>query len=95
MLGVMYVLTRRAFRVQFEWLRLAHLVLVMGGLAAAGDLVLPTRGAIGLLTRLLVALAIPVVLVATGFAHPAELRQLRALLARVRGVYPPPAGSES
>jgi len=93
MLGVMYMLTRAAFRVQFEWLRLARLVLVMGGLAAAGDLVLPTHGFVGLLTRLLVALAIPAALLATGFAHPAELSQLRGLVARVRRAHPPPAGS--
>jgi O-antigen/teichoic acid export membrane protein len=93
MLVVMYWLTRKAFRVQFEWSRLARLVVVMGGLAAAGDLVLPTHGVIGLLARGLVALAIPFVLLATGFAHQAELRQLRLLLARVRRPYPPPAGS--
>jgi hypothetical protein len=56
---------------------------------------LPTHGVIGLLTRLVVALAIPPVLLATGFAHPAELRQLRALYERARRAYPPPAGSES
>ncbi len=95
MLAVMYVLTRRAFRVQFEWLRLARVVLVMGGLAAAGDLVLPTHGVVGLLTRALVLAAMPPLLLATGFAHPAELRRLRTLLARVRRPYPPPAGRES
>ena len=94
MLVVMYLLTRNAFRVQFEWGRLARLVLVMGGLAAAGDLVLPTHGVIGLLSRGLVVLAIPAALLATGFAHPAELRQVRGLLARVRRPYPPPAGSQ-
>jgi O-antigen/teichoic acid export membrane protein len=93
MLVVMYLLTRHAFIVEFEWLRLVRLVVVMGGLAAAGDLVLPTHGAVGLLTRLVVALAIPLVLLATGFLHPAELRQLRTLAARVRRIYPPPAGS--
>ncbi len=93
MLTVMYLLTRHAFTVQFEWLRLVRLVVVMGGLAAAGDLVLPTHGAVGLLTRLVVALAIPLVLLATGFFHPAELRQLRTLAARARRIYPPPAGS--
>jgi hypothetical protein len=42
-----------------------------------------------------VAAAIPVVLLATGFAHGAELREARRLLARLRRSYPPPAGSES
>jgi O-antigen/teichoic acid export membrane protein len=95
MLSVMYLLTRRAFTVSFEWSRLVRLVVVMGGMAAAGDLLLPTHGALGLLTRALVAAAIPPVLLATGFAHGAELRQARILLARVRRSYPPPAGSES
>jgi O-antigen/teichoic acid export membrane protein len=95
MLTVMYLLTRRAFTVAFEWSRLARLVAVMGGLAAAGDLLLPTRGAVGLVARAVVWAAIPVVLLGTGFAHRAEVRQLRALLTRARRAYPPPAGNES
>ena len=93
MLTVMYLLTRHAFTVAFEWGRLAHLVLVLGGLAAVGNLVLPTHGAVGFLSRALVAAAMPVVLLATGFAHGPELRQARALLMRLRRSYPPPAGS--
>jgi O-antigen/teichoic acid export membrane protein len=95
MLAVMHLLTRGAFAVRFEWRRLAQLVLVMGGLAAAGDLVLPTHGAVGLLTRLAVFAAIAPALFATRFAHPAELHQARELLARARRAYPRPAGSES
>jgi O-antigen/teichoic acid export membrane protein len=95
MLTVMHLLTRHAFPVAFEWLRLTQLVLVMGGMAAAGNLLLPTHGALGLLTRLVVLAAIGPVLLATGFAHSAELRQARVLLARARRAYPPAAGSES
>jgi O-antigen/teichoic acid export membrane protein len=84
MLTCMYLLTRKAFRVDFEWLRLVRLALVMGGLAAAGDLVLPTHGALGLLTRAAVLLAMPALLLASGFAHAAELQQLKVLLKRVR-----------
>ncbi len=36
MLGLMHLLTRRAFPVDFEWRRLAQLTLIVGGLAAAG-----------------------------------------------------------
>jgi O-antigen/teichoic acid export membrane protein len=93
MLGFMHALTRRAFPVSFEWLRLVQMVVIMGGLAAAGNLLLPTHGAVGLLSRLAVLAAIVPVLLATGFAHPAELRQARILLARMRRAYPPPAGS--
>ncbi len=94
MLGFMHLLTRREFTVQFEWLRIAQLAIVMGGLAAAGDLLAPTHGALGFLLRLLVTAAIGPALLATGFVHPAELRQARALLARVRRATPPAAESE-
>jgi O-antigen/teichoic acid export membrane protein len=97
MLGFMHLLTRRQFAVQFEWLRLGKLVLVMGGLAVLGDLLLPTHGAVGLLVRLVVLAAIGPALVATGFVHPAELRQGRRLVAGLRagrrGAQPPEGDS--
>ena len=75
MLGVMHVLVRRAFRADFEWRRLAQIILIMGGLTAAGDLALPTSGVVGFITRGLVLAAIPPVLYATGFAHRQEIAQ--------------------
>jgi hypothetical protein len=84
MLLVMHLLTRGVFTVQFEWRRLGQIVLVMGGVAAIGDLLLPTHGFTGLATRALAFLAIPVALFVTRFPHPEELGRLR-LLAR-RGV---------
>ena len=102
MLGVMHLLTRRAFPVAFEWRRLVQLTVIVGGLAAAGDLALPTSGAIGFISRAAVWALIPPALLATGFAHGAERDQARALVARVRGRAgrgprpgPGPAGSES
>jgi O-antigen/teichoic acid export membrane protein len=83
MIAVMHVLTRRAFAAAFEWGRLAQLAVVLGGMAAAGDLLLPTHGAVGLLTRAAVLAAMPGVLLATGFAHRQELEQARSLLNRV------------
>jgi O-antigen/teichoic acid export membrane protein len=91
MLGAMHLLTRRAFATQFEWRRLLQLTLVMGGLATAGELLLPTYGALGFLSRAAVFAAIPLVLLATGFVHPEELVRLRALVARVRQVAREPA----
>jgi O-antigen/teichoic acid export membrane protein len=88
MLGVMYLLTRHAFRVAFEWRRLAQLAVVMGGVAAAGDLLLPTRGLIGFLTRAAALLAIPLVLLLTGFAHRQELSAVNRLARRARKVVP-------
>jgi O-antigen/teichoic acid export membrane protein len=81
---VMHQQTRRAFAVTFEWLRLAELAVVMGGVAAAGDLLLPTHGAIGFLTRALAFLAIPPALWAIGFVRAEELAGARELAARIR-----------
>jgi O-antigen/teichoic acid export membrane protein len=82
MIGAMHVLTRRAFAAAFEWRRLIQLALVLGGMAAAGELLLPTHGFVGLITRAAVLVAMPGVLLATGFAHRQELDQARALLSR-------------
>jgi O-antigen/teichoic acid export membrane protein len=82
MLVLMHVLTRHAFTVAFEWRRLFQLVVVMGGIAALGDVLLPTHGAAGFLSRAAAFLIIPAVLWATGFAHPREVAQARELLAR-------------
>jgi O-antigen/teichoic acid export membrane protein len=84
MLGVMHLLIRRAFPVSFEWRRLAQLAVVMGGLAVAGDLLLPTAGLGGFAARALVFLAIGPVLWLTGFVHRAELDQGLELLRGVR-----------
>jgi O-antigen/teichoic acid export membrane protein len=93
MLAAMYLLTRRAFAVQFEWRRLIHLCVVMGGLAVAGDLLLPTHGIVGFVTRAAVFAAMPPLLLATGFAHPQELSGLRNLIERARRAKAPPAGA--
>jgi O-antigen/teichoic acid export membrane protein len=80
MLSAMYLLTRQAFRVQFEWRRLLHLVVVMGGVAAAGELLLPKSGVAGFLGRAAAFAAIPAALWVTGFVTPREARQVRALV---------------
>ncbi len=84
MLALMHQLTRSRFHVQFEWWRLVRLAVVLGGLAVAGDLLLPTHGPAGLLLRALVVVAVAPALFAVGFVHPEELRQGRALIARIR-----------
>jgi O-antigen/teichoic acid export membrane protein len=92
MIGVMHLLTRRAFAAAFEWLRLLRLVVVLGGMAALGDVLLPTHGLVGFVTRAAVLAAMPLVLLATGFAHRQELNQARALVVRARrGVAREPA----
>ena len=94
MLTVMHLLTRRAFAVAFEWRRLAQLCGVMGGMAVAGDLLLPTHGLVGFITRAAVWVAIPGVLLATGFAHAQELRRLRALATYARRASATAAGGQ-
>ncbi|HXE44845.1 MAG TPA: lipopolysaccharide biosynthesis protein [Conexibacter sp.] len=84
MLIVMRLLTRRLFHVAFEWRRIVQLALVLGGLAGAGELLLPTSGAVGFVTRALVALALPLVLGLTGFYRSEERALGRTLVARVR-----------
>ena len=82
MIGVMHLLTRRAFAAAFEWRRLIQLAVVLGGMAAAGEEFLPTHGPVGFLTRAAVLAAMPLVLLATGFIHPQERLQAQALLRR-------------
>jgi O-antigen/teichoic acid export membrane protein len=88
MLAAMHFLTRSLFEVAFEWRRLVHLTLVLGGIAVAGDLVLPTRGALGFLSRAAALALIVPVLHLTRFGHPQEVDNLRRMLARVRGRIP-------
>jgi O-antigen/teichoic acid export membrane protein len=82
MLVVMHFLTRALFRVAFEWRRLAQITALTGGIAAAGELLLPTHGFVGLLARAAAFALIPLALLVTGFAHPQELRRVRLLIER-------------
>lgn len=84
MLGIVHVLTRRVFAVPFEWGRLAVLAGVVGGAAVAGELLLPTYGWAGFVSRAAVAAAIPLVLLALGFLDPSERAGLRSLSGQMR-----------
>ena len=78
MLVAMWALTRNLFPVAFEWGRLARFTLVAGGIAAAGELLLPTDGVDGFLTRAVALAAIPLALWAVRFFRPGELGAARA-----------------
>ncbi len=80
MLVVMYVLTRKLFAVGFEWRRLAQLVTILTAVAVSGELLLPDHGLGSLALRLAWLALAPALLLATGFVHPHELAQARALL---------------
>ncbi|WP_354699862.1 hypothetical protein DSM112329_00120 [Paraconexibacter sp. AEG42_29] len=85
MVLVIHRLTRTLFEVPFEWGRLTLLVLVIGGMAVGGELLLPDAGAAGFLARSALLAAIPVVLLAAGVMRPEEKAGLRALVASRRG----------
>jgi O-antigen/teichoic acid export membrane protein len=85
-LALMYWFTQRLFRVPYEWGRLALAVGVAAALVAAGELLLPTEGATGLIGRTAVWLAYPAVLYLAGFLTPPERERLRDLRHRAVGI---------
>jgi O-antigen/teichoic acid export membrane protein len=84
MLLVIHTITRRVFRISFEWTRLARLTGILGGVAVTGNLLLPTSGATGFIARALWLCLIPALLLATRFVAPREMVQLRLLLRSTR-----------
>ncbi len=82
MLVAMWGFTRNLFPVAFEWGRLARFTAVAGGIAAAGELLLPVDGVDGFLTRAAALAAIPLALWAVRFFRPGELGAARALFRR-------------
>jgi O-antigen/teichoic acid export membrane protein len=83
MVALMYAVTRRVFPLGLEWGRIARIGGLAAGLFAAGELLLPDSGAVGLLARAALVPAFWGLLLATGFFHAAELAQLRAIRRRV------------
>ena len=98
--GLMYVFTQRLFPVPYEWSRLARVVLVSTALVLLGELLLPTSGAAGLLSRILLWLTYPAVLLLSGFFTDEErgwlarLRHPRTLLETLRTARSQPAAVE-
>ena len=99
-LALMYVFTQRLFPVPYEWGRLVRVLTVSAALVGLGELLLPTEGFVGLVLRLLFALAYPFVLLATGFFTRGERRWLGRLrhpsevLAGLQALRPAAAGVE-
>ncbi len=88
--ALMYGFTQRLFPVPYEWGRLARVVLVSVSLVAFGELLLPSDGLAGLLSRGVLWAAYPLILLASGFFNPEErhwlgrLRHPKELLEEVR-----------
>jgi O-antigen/teichoic acid export membrane protein len=82
MLVAMHLLTRKLFTVAFEWSRLARAVAVLAIIGVGGELLLPTDGVVGFVSRLgLAALTFPA-LVTAGVVTRGELRGLIKLRKR-------------
>jgi O-antigen/teichoic acid export membrane protein len=100
-LALMYGFTQRLFPVPYEWGRLARAVLTAAAVVLAGELLLPTAGAAGLLGRTLLWLLYPLALLATGFFSEAErewlagLRQPGELARRLAALRPAAEGEGS
>jgi O-antigen/teichoic acid export membrane protein len=75
-LALMYVFTQRLFPVPYEWGRLIRVLAVTAALVGLGELLLPTDGFAGLALRVLLWLAYPLALLATGFFTSSERRWL-------------------
>jgi O-antigen/teichoic acid export membrane protein len=78
---LMYAFTQRLFPVPYEWARLARVLFAAAGLIALGDLLLPTDGLDGLLSRTALLAAYPLILLASGFFTAEERGWLARLYA--------------
>jgi O-antigen/teichoic acid export membrane protein len=72
MLAVLATLTRRSFAVPFEVGRLTQAVVILAAVAVAGELLLPTAGVVGFVTRALALTLVPILLWVTRFPSAAE-----------------------
>ncbi len=99
-LALMYGFTQRLFPVPYEWGRLARVVLVSAALVGAGELLMPTAGAAGLLGRMVLFALYPLALLLGGFFTDEErgwlgrLRHPSALIAQLAAMRAEPAGVE-
>jgi len=71
-LALMYVFTQRLFPVPYESGRLLRVTLTVAALVGIAELAVPTSGAVGLLLRVVLFAAYPLVLFATGFFTDGE-----------------------
>jgi O-antigen/teichoic acid export membrane protein len=78
-LALMYGFTQRLFPVPYEWARLLRVVFTVAALVGIAELLVPTEGAEGLLLRVALFLAYPLLLFATGFFTEGERRWLARL----------------
>lgn len=80
-IALMYAFTQKLFPIPWQWGRLVVIVGAGAVLIAGGELLLPTDGALGLLSRAALVALYPVLLWYGGAIEPAERDALRAALA--------------
>ena len=79
-LVLMYAFTQRLFPVPYEWRRLALVFGVAAAVVAGGELLLPTEGAAGVVSRTAAWLVYPVALWAAGFLTTEEREAIGRML---------------
>ncbi len=79
-LVLMYAFTQRLFPIRWEWGRLAIVTASAAAFVVGGELLLPTSGAVGLLSRTALWLGYPVLLWLVGFPTEVERGALARLL---------------
>ncbi|HET6830530.1 MAG TPA: oligosaccharide flippase family protein [Solirubrobacterales bacterium] len=81
---LIYLVSRRIFPIPWQWGRLAVVVGAAAALIAAGEVLLPTDGAAGFLSRLALIGLYPLILWFGGAVRPDERRQVAELLSPER-----------
>ena len=100
-IALMYAFTQRLFPIPWQWGRLAVIVISAAALIAAGELLLPTDGALGLLSRAVLVALYPLILWWGGAVAADERTAVKAALAsgelrdRLRGMREGEAAGES
>lgn len=95
--ALMYGFTQRLFPVPYEWGRLGRVLVAAAAVVAAGELLLPTDGIDGFVSRAALLAAYPLLLFASGFFSAEErgwlsrLRRPRELIAGLRAARERPA----
>jgi O-antigen/teichoic acid export membrane protein len=84
MVAIMHLLTRKVFAVDFQWRRLGRLTAILASVAISGELLLPSSGLEGLLTRALWLALVPALLLITRFFAPNERKQAYAIVLDAR-----------
>ena len=100
-LVLMYAFTQRLFPVPYEWRRLGLVFVSAAAVIAVGEVLLPTSGAAGLLSRGALWLAYPGILFVLGYLHQeersglADLMRPAAIAARAGRLRAAPARADS